>query len=90
MQRLRELDRYLDKGEAGRLSEYAEAVVAKHRENLSVQFKIAVNDHRWADAARVGDAIMAEFPNTKMAEEVRSMIDVLRTRATQAAVAAGE
>jgi DNA-binding XRE family transcriptional regulator len=87
MQRLRELDRYLTQEEAAQLAEVAQEVVSKHRENLSVQFKLAVNDHRWVDAARIGDAIMSEFPNTKMAEEVTSMIDVLRTRATQAAVA---
>jgi hypothetical protein len=86
MQLLRELDRYLDQTEAERLAEVAQGVVVKHRENLGVQFKLAVNDHRWAEAARIGDVIMAEFPNTKMADEVRSMIELLRTRATQAAI----
>ena len=85
---LKELDRYLTRDEAQRLSEVAQAVVMKHRENLSTQFKMAVNDHRWAEAAQVGDQIIAEYPNTKMADEVRSMIDVLRVRATQAAVLA--
>jgi hypothetical protein len=87
---LKELDRYLTRDEAQRLSEVAQAVVMKHRENLSMQFKLAVNDHRWAEAAQVGDRIIAEYPNTKMADEVRSMIDVLRVRATQAAVLAQE
>ncbi|MHC4992676.1 MAG: hypothetical protein ACYTGC_17030 [Planctomycetota bacterium] len=86
MERLRELDRYLGPDDASRLSELAHSVVAKHRDNLGTQFKMAVNDRRWADAARVGDAIVNEFPNTKMAGEVRSMIDVIRTRASQAAV----
>jgi hypothetical protein len=84
---LKELDRYLGPEEAERLAEVAQGVVAGHRENLGVQFKLAVNDHRWAEAARTGEAIIEEFPNTKMADEVRSMIDVLRTRATQSAVA---
>jgi len=47
-----------------------------------------VNDHRWAEAAQMGDRIISEYPNTKMADEVRSMIEVLRVRATQAAVLA--
>ncbi|MHC4947732.1 MAG: hypothetical protein ACYTG1_05660 [Planctomycetota bacterium] len=87
---LKELDRYLTRDEAARLAEVASGVVVKHRDNLGVQFRMAVNDHRWAEAARIGETIVLEFPNTKMADEVRSMIDVLRMRATQAAVAAGE
>jgi hypothetical protein len=86
---LKELDRYLEPAEAERLAEVAQGVVVKHRENLGVQFKLAVNDRRWAEAARIGETIITEFPNTKMAEEVRSMIDLLRTRATQAALVEG-
>jgi hypothetical protein len=86
---LKELDRYLTREEAGRLAEVAQDVVMKHRDALSTQFKIAVNDHRWAEAAQIGDVLIAEYPNTKMADEVRSMIDMLRVRATQAAVTAG-
>jgi hypothetical protein len=85
---LRELDKYLTREEAGRLAQTAQRVVSKHRDNLSMQFKLAVNDHRWAEAAQVGDIIMQQYPNTKMADEVRSMIDVLRVRASQAAVMA--
>lgn len=87
---LRELDRYLTPDDAVRLRDLAQSVIARHRENLGVQFKLAVNDRRWAEAARIGQAIIEEFPNSKMAEEVKPMIDVLRTRATQAAVASSE
>lgn len=80
---LRQLDRYLGPEEAERLTEVAQGVVVRHRENLGVQFKLAVNDRRWAEAAQIGEVIIDEFPNTKMANEVRSMIDVLRTRAEQ-------
>jgi len=85
---LKELDKYLNREEAGRLAMVAQDVVMKHREALSTRFKMAVNDHRWAEAAGVGDVLIAEYPNTKMADEVRSMIDMLRVRATQAAVTA--
>ena len=87
---LKELDRYLSREEAGRFAEVAQSVVIKHRDALSMQFKMAVNDHRWAEAAQVGDLIIGEYPNTKMADEVRTMIDVLRVRATQAAVMAAK
>lgn len=86
MATLRQLDRYMSRDDASRLGETANRIVARHRETLTNQFKKAVNEHRWGDAAGAGDEIMAEFPNTKMADEVRSMIDVLRTRATQAAL----
>jgi hypothetical protein len=88
MSLLRHLDRYLTREEAARLGPMAQNIVLKHREMLSVQFKQAVADHRWSEAAQIGDIIIAEYPNTKMADEVRSMIDVLRVRASQAAVMA--
>jgi hypothetical protein len=90
MKYLRQLDRYITSEESGRLQEIAQDVVTKHKSNLGVQFKLAVNDHRWVDAARIGDAIMNEFPNSKMAGEVKAMIDVLRTRASATAVALHE
>ena len=86
---LKQLDRYLTREEAQRLQEAAQAVVTKHRKNLEVQFKLAVADRRWAEAARIGEAIIVEFPNTKMAEEVRGMITMIRTRATESALASG-
>ncbi len=89
MELLRQLDRDLTKPEAERLQEVAHGVVTRHRENLGVQFNITVRDKNWAEAVRIGNDIIAEFPKSKMADEVRSMLDVLQTRATQAAVAAG-
>ncbi|MCI0364103.1 MAG: hypothetical protein L0219_09500, partial [Phycisphaerales bacterium] len=85
---LKELDRYLTREEAGRLAQVAQSVVVKHRDRLSMQFKMAVNDHRWAEAAAIGDSIMRDYPNTKMADEVRAMIDLLRMRARQTSMAA--
>jgi hypothetical protein len=90
MEMLKHLDRYLDQDEAVRLTEVAQGVVARHRENLGVQFKMAVNDRRWGESVRIGEELIEEFPNTKMAEEVRSMIDVLRTRASQTAMTSPE
>ena len=88
MSTLKELDRYLSPEEAQRLEEVAQGVIVKHRDNLGAQFKIAVNQHRWAEASLLGKTIIDEFPNTQMAAEVSSMIDMLHTRATQAALAA--
>ena len=60
---------------------FARGVIGKKRQNLGVQFKLAVADHEWIDALHVGEQIIADFPNTKMADEVLSMMDLLKERA---------
>lgn len=83
MDLLRELDRYLSEGEAEPLRETARGVIGKKRDNLGVQFKLAVQDREWRRAFEVGQQIMREFPNTKMAQEVSGMMDTLRQRVLQ-------
>lgn len=78
---LHEMDQYMTESEAGPLQEVARGVIGKARENLGVQFRLAVQDRRWRHAAELGDRIIAEFPNTRMAQEVRGMIDGIRSRA---------
>jgi hypothetical protein len=79
---LKELDHYLTEPEAEPYREVAKGVIGKARENLGVQFKLAVQDRQWSRAAEVGDRIIAEFPNSRMAQEIREMIDGIRERAT--------
>ncbi|MEX0746214.1 MAG: hypothetical protein WD118_11485 [Phycisphaeraceae bacterium] len=81
MEVLKTMDRYLTEAEAAPLRETARGVIGKKRDNLGVQFKIALHDKEWTAAVRVGEQIIREFPNSRMAEEVRSMIDLLRERA---------
>lgn len=81
MELLKDLDHYLTEKEAAPLLEVARGVIGKKRQNLGVQFKLAIADHEWSDALAVGNQIIREFPNTKMADEVHSMIDLLRERA---------
>ncbi len=81
MQLLQELDRYLTEEEAEPFRETARGVIGKRRDNLGVQFKIAVHDKQWLQAVHVGEQIIRDFPNTRMADEVRGMIDLLRERA---------
>jgi len=78
---LKELDKYLTEQEAEPFRETARGVIGKQRENLGVQFKIAVHDKEWLRAVSVGEQIIREFPNSRMADEVRSMLDLLRERA---------
>ena len=91
MELMKELDKYLSEGEAAPFLETARGVIGKKRQNLGVQFKLAVHDKDWTAAVRVGEQIIREFPNSKMAGEVRAVIDELRARATgQQAVAQRE
>jgi hypothetical protein len=80
---LKELDFYLTPQEAEPLREAARGVIGKARDRLGEQFKQAVQDKRWAEAVRIGERIMAEFPNTRMASEVRDVIDGIRIRASE-------
>ncbi|MFW6155637.1 MAG: hypothetical protein ACOC95_10530 [Planctomycetota bacterium] len=74
---LRELDRYLTPTEAAALKESARGVFRAKLHNLGVQFAIAVTEQRWDHAVRTGERIIAEFPNSRMAEEVSSKLDAL-------------
>ncbi|MBL8763856.1 MAG: hypothetical protein JNM07_06265 [Phycisphaerae bacterium] len=78
---LKELDAYLSPEDAAPYQEMARGVIGKARENLGAQFKIAVHDRDWPTAAAVGRRIINEFPNTRMASEVRRLLDAIISNA---------
>jgi hypothetical protein len=80
MRLLKQLDRYMSHDEASRLAGVAQEVIHRHRDSLGRRFREAVSGHQWSEATQLGEAIVAEFPNTQMANEVRPMIEVLRSR----------
>ncbi len=80
MRLLKQLDRYLSHDEASRLAGVAQEVIHRHRDSLGRRFREAVSGHQWSEATQLGETIVAEFPNTQMANEVRPMIEVLRSR----------
>ena len=83
MELLRELDAYLTEDEAAPLREVARGVIGKARENLGAAFKLAYQDKEWGIAAGVGQQILTQFPNSRMAQEVSGMMGELRERAAQ-------
>ena len=85
---LKQLDAYLTPGEAAGLEDSVRQVFKEKREQLARQFAEAVRDHRWLEAIRAGDAIVREFPETRMAQEVREKMPVLRQQAEQTGAAA--
>lgn len=83
MELLKELDKYLTPQEAKPYVEVARGVIGKKKENLGVRFKLAVQDRDWIRALKIGENIIRDFPNSLFANEVRSMMDLLRDRAAK-------
>lgn len=81
MNLLKELDAYLSTQDAERYREVARGVIGKARDNMGAEFKLAVQDRRWRKAVELGERIVEQFPNSRMAEEVRAIIDGLRAKA---------
>ncbi len=81
MSLLKELDAYLSPQDAERYREVARGVIGKARDNLGAEFKLAIQDRRWRKAVEIGDRIVDQFPNSRMADEVRALIDGLRSKA---------
>lgn len=82
---LKELDQYLSQAEAQALQSSARPVFKEKLLQLGVQFRFAVTEKRWQDALSTGLELIREFPNARMANEVRDALDTLRERARAAA-----
>ncbi|MCD4830809.1 MAG: hypothetical protein K8R02_03255 [Anaerohalosphaeraceae bacterium] len=74
---LKELDLYLTPSEGLALQEAASQVFKNKLHNMGVQFSLAVADKQWANALKCADDITREFPNSKMAREIRSKHTIL-------------
>jgi hypothetical protein len=85
---LKQLDTYLTPAEAESMQETARSVFKEKLNNLGKQFSSAVQDHRWLEAIRVGETVIREFPNSRIAQEVRENMDSLRQRAAEPASSA--
>lgn len=84
---LKKLDLYLAPNEAESMQETVRSVFKEKLNQLRTQFSLAVQDHHWGEAIRVGETIMRDFPNSKIAQEVREAMDGLRKRASEPAAA---
>lgn len=82
---LKQLDPYLTPPEAAEIQETARRVFKDKLQLLGQQFTLAVKDHRWAEALRVGEALVAEYPNSRMASEVKEKMELLRKKAGEGA-----
>jgi len=75
---LKELDHYLSPNEGLALQEAAKDVFKEKLHNLGEQFSLLVTEKQWNSALDIGQQIVEDFPNSKMAEEIREKMDVLR------------
>ncbi|MGA1980808.1 MAG: hypothetical protein ABSG99_09685, partial [Sedimentisphaerales bacterium] len=80
---LRDLDQYLTPNEGLALQEAARDVFRTKLHNLGVQFSLAVSGRQWAKALETGNEIIRDFPNSRMAEEIREKLDILKIHSQQ-------
>lgn len=80
LETLKELDHYLSAQEAQDLREPARALFRERLQSLGTQFTNAYKQKQWDLAITTGERIRAEFPTSKMAEEVRPLIDSIRQK----------
>lgn len=82
---LKKLDTYLTASEAAEIQEDARGVFRQRLKMLSEQFGEAVHQEKIPEAIGLGETIIRDFPNTRIAQEIRERMDVLKQRAVQTA-----
>jgi hypothetical protein len=87
VQVLKQLDQYLTPAEAEEYKQNARDVFRKKLLQLQALFAVQVHDKNWSEALRIGKQITDEFPNTRMAAEVRERMPILQENARQPLVA---
>jgi len=80
---LKELDLYLTPNEALALRESASTVFKTKLHNMGVEFSVSVAEQNWKKALETGRDIVQNFPNSRMASEIRSKLDILSERANK-------
>jgi hypothetical protein len=78
---LRELDRNLSGRVSNRVLDVAQPIVAAHRDLCGARFRDAIGGKNWKNAVALGEQLVQEYPNTRMAEEATELLVGLRARA---------
>jgi len=78
---LKKLDLYLTRTEAETMQDTVRNLFREKLNDLKTQFALAVQEHKWGDAMRLGDSIVRDFPNSGIAKEVKEKMEALRQRA---------
>jgi hypothetical protein len=80
---LKELDLYLTPNEGLALQEAAKDVFKTKLHNLGIQFSTAVTNKCWPKALELGRVISHDFPNSRIAEEIREKMDFLQQKGAE-------
>ncbi len=78
---LKKVDPYLTPAEAASMQETARGIFRERLNQLRDKFARAVHDENWGEAVRLGELIMSEHPNSRLALEVKDTMDTLKQRA---------
>lgn len=80
---LKLLDSHLTPTEGAALKESARGIFKAKLHQMGVQFSLLVAQKKWSQSLTLGRSIIEEFPNSRMAEEVRSKLDIMAQRAEE-------
>ncbi len=78
---LKKVDPYLTPAEAASMQETARGIFRERLNNLRDKFAHAAREENWSEAVRLGELIMSEHPNSRLALEIRDTMETLRQRA---------
>ena len=81
---LKRLDFYLTPAEAETMQELVRKLFKDKLNNLKNQFTQAYQEGNSAEALRIAEVIVRDFPNSRLALELKDTLDVLRQRAAAA------
>jgi outer membrane protein assembly factor BamD (BamD/ComL family) len=81
---LRKLDLYLTPQEAESMQEPARNLFKEKLNNLRTQLSLAIQDHQWKQALSISEEIIHDFPNARIAQEVRDRMEELKQRVAEA------
>ena len=78
---LRRLDPYLTPAEASGMQEMVRGLLKDRINSFKEQFIKATHEGNNAEALRIAEVVLTEHPNSRLALEIRDMMDTLRQRA---------
>ena len=81
---LRRLDPYLTPAEAAAMQETVRGLLKDRINSYKDQITRAIHDKNYPEVVRLGEVVMAEHPNSRLAIEVRDVIENLRSSGTAA------
>jgi hypothetical protein len=80
---LRKLDPYLTPQEAEAMQETARNLFKDKLNALRTQLALAIKGEQWQQAYQLSETISRDFPNTRIAQEVRERMDELKQRVNE-------